>query len=198
MRRRYPRPRSLPPHRAGAPPRCRATGFDSTSRLRRPWSACGFPQSGTTRFPGGGRCGTSRRRPRTPQRTSYRLVAYLHVLLRHRLLPKSEVGKRPLAVPVGDEPHHLAAANMEQVRPLHLYIPDLQPARLAAPAQVHKHEHLLVVESAVLSAVGVQILKGALGFAPRLGHRTTPVQLPGVGPSAATNSMSGCAHSLEL
>ena len=37
---------------------------------------------------------------------------------------------------------------MEQVRPLHLYVPDLQPARLATPAEVHKRLYPLVVEGA--------------------------------------------------
>ena len=37
----------------------------------------------------------------------------LHVLLRHRLLREAEIGERVLAVEVEDEPHHLAAADVE-------------------------------------------------------------------------------------
>ena len=49
----------------------------------------------------------------------------LDVLPRHRLLRQLDVGVSVLAVPVEDEPRHLAIAKVEQVRSLHLYVPDL-------------------------------------------------------------------------
>src|SRR5215207_3186660 len=96
----------------------------------------------------------------------------LHVLPRHRLLLKADVGERALAIPVEHEPRHLSAANMEHVRPLHLDVPDLHPARLSSPAEVHKHEHPLLVERAVLVGLGAQTLKGVQAL------RATPLPSP--------------------
>jgi hypothetical protein len=46
---------------------------------------------------------------------------------------EAEVRQRAGAVQVGDEPRHLAVADMKQARSLHPYLVELQAARLPRP-----------------------------------------------------------------
>src|SRR2546428_13921844 len=66
------------------------------------------------------------------------------------LRSEAEVGERELAVEVGDEPRHLAVADVEQARCFGLHSRDLQSGRLAASAGVVEHKDALVVELAGL------------------------------------------------
>jgi hypothetical protein len=82
----------------------------------------------------------------------------------------SEVGERALAVQVGDDPGHLASADVEQNRRPRRHLGNLKSARLATPAPVHEHEDTLAVELTVLVHFVVEILPGAQHVAPAFCH----------------------------
>jgi hypothetical protein len=63
--------------------------------------------------------------------------------------------------------------------------------RLARLLAAGEHEDTLAVELAVLVRLDAVLLPGGQKVAPALCHPGQPVQLPGEGPSAITNSMSG-------
>ena len=117
---------------------------------------------------------------------------------RRSLGGQAEVGKRTLAVKIGDEPCHLLPADMEKVCSPRPHLSKVQSACLAAAAVVDEHEHALVVEltyscgSARYSAQALSQLRKPSAMP------ANPAQLPGAGPSATTYSISGCAHSAEL
>src|SRR2546428_4220284 len=71
-------------------------------------------------------------------------------LLRHRLLPKAEIGECMLAVVVDEDLRHLAVAHVNHLRLLCRQRVQLQPAGLAAPAGAEKHQHAFGVELTVL------------------------------------------------
>ena len=111
---------------------------------------------------------------------------------------EAEVRERVLTIPVGDDPRHLAAPDVEQARPLCLHLAELQPARRAAPARDIQHEDTLTVELAVLHVFDPKVVPGAQKLVPASASSASPVRLNGAGPSTSTYSISGCAHSLEL
>src|ERR1700676_1920483 len=74
---------------------------------------------------------------------------------------EAEVGECVLAVVVGDQPGHLAAADVEQVRCARAHQSELQSARLPPPAEVVEHEHTLPVELAVFVYLDAEVLPGA-------------------------------------
>src|SRR5438128_12291780 len=77
---------------------------------------------------------------------------------RRRLLVEAEVRERPLEVHPEDESPHLLAVDVEQACSLRPHLPELQSARLAAPAAVNEDEHPLVVEFTVLVHVLAELL----------------------------------------
>jgi hypothetical protein len=83
---------------------------------------------------------------------------------------EAEVGEREVAVVVEDKPRHPAATKVERVRCLRPHLCDLEPAHLAAPAEVHEHEDALAVELAVLVYLEAETLPRAQETAEVLGH----------------------------
>jgi hypothetical protein len=89
-------------------------------------------------------------------------------------------------------------ADVQDRRSVSLHLPDVQPARLASPAEVVEDEEMLIIELDVLvrldarSSHGFRMLRMVSAIATR------PLQLPGSGPSTITYSISGSAHSTEL
>src|ERR1035437_6300288 len=93
-----------------------------------------------------------------------------------------QLDERALAIQVDDEPRHLAAADVEQARCLRPYLPELQSALLAAPAEAPEHENTLAIELAVLVRLKAVLLPGASELAPALCHPAQPRPTGGHGP----------------
>jgi hypothetical protein len=77
-------------------------------------------------------------------------------------------------------------------------MPDVEAARLATPAEVIEHQDALGVELAYSSALGCHAAQPLTNSRKASAISGVPVQLPGAGPSATTNSIPGSAHSMEL
>src|SRR4051812_39031427 len=77
------------------------------------------------------------------------------------LLRQAEIGERALAVPVSDEPRHLAVLDEHEVRYLRLHRSKVEAAGLAAPAEAEKDEHPAIVEVAVLVHRHAQVIPDA-------------------------------------
>src|ERR1700704_760179 len=92
------------------------------------------------------------------------------------LRSEAEVGEGALALPIADQPRHLAITDVEQFRPL---LPDFQSARLAAPTEVAEHENALNVKLTKLVRHGVKRLPGADLTPPGFCHLGQ--SLPGAG-----------------
>ena len=110
---------------------------------------------------------------------------------------EAEVGHRSVAVHIIDKPRHPAAANVEHVRPKGRHLLELDAAPLAAPSATVKTSTRSSTSARQSSATAPnpsrvlnRLLNASLIAA-------TPVQLPGSGPSACTNSISGWAQSAE-
>src|ERR1700688_2289914 len=74
---------------------------------------------------------------------------------------ETEVGKRALAVVVLDDLYGLSVPYVDDVRSPRRQRIQFEPARLAAPPVVEKHEYTFVVKLAVLIHLGVNPLPGA-------------------------------------
>src|ERR1700676_1340875 len=61
---------------------------------------------------------------------------------------EAEIGECAVAVPVADEPGHLALADVKQGRALRPHLPEFQSACLSPPAVAAEHEHSLAVKLA--------------------------------------------------
>jgi hypothetical protein len=103
-----------------------------------------------------------------------------------------------LKVEVDDEPRHLALPDVEDIGSVRCDLPDLEPARPAAPSPMCEHEDALAVELTELVRLDPELL-------PRTDPRPRPLRQAGQPsplawrrPSAITYSISGCAHSTEL
>src|SRR3989442_6810771 len=59
---------------------------------------------------------------------------------------KTEVGKRPVGVPVPNHPRDLAVVDVQEERSLRRQLRDLESARLAASAAAVEHEHSLALD----------------------------------------------------
>src|SRR2546423_6791938 len=121
----------------------------------------------------------------------------LHVLLRHRLLLEAEVGEPLLGIEVDDEPAHLAGAQVEHVDRLRLRVPELQPARLTAPAALAEHKHTLAIELAILVRHEADFLKAAQKVAKALYGSTSPRPAARCGSIGKHVLISGGIHSTE-
>src|SRR5438128_10133205 len=84
---------------------------------------------------------------------------------------EAEVGERALAVPVENEPCHLAVADVDHVRTSPRHVCEVESARPAASAPAQEREHALVVELAVLVHLSVNVLPHPEALAPRPCHR---------------------------
>src|SRR5207253_3083520 len=94
----------------------------------------------------------------------------LHVLPRHRLLVKPEVGERAAAVEVNDEPRDLAVPDVKHACSRGPDPAELKSALLAAPAAAKEYEHTLIVELPILVHHGAQLLPGVRQVEPSLRH----------------------------
>src|SRR3954454_10390177 len=98
------------------------------------------------------------------------------------LLGHAEVGQGAVAVEVDDEPRHLAIAELEHVGSVRAHLIDLNSASLATPAAVDQHEHVVVVERAVLLGLATPHLPGAEEVAPGFRHAGDSRPRAGSGP----------------
>jgi hypothetical protein len=87
---------------------------------------------------------------------------------------------------------------VEKLSSLRLHLTELEPARLAAPAQAGEYEDALVAKLAALFCLDAQIVQTLAKPRPPSFKPANPLQLPGAGPSTITYSISGCAQSAEL
>src|SRR5438445_2698184 len=80
-------------------------------------------------------CVGTARRSTTPGSTQNEVQRErtLRIAVTALLLLQAELGKSAVAVPVGDEPRHLAVADVEHARPLRSHLIEVESAGFGAP-----------------------------------------------------------------
>src|SRR6059058_3640014 len=96
------------------------------------------------------------------------------------LRSEAEVGERVLALPVEDDPRHLAVADVEQARCVRPHLPEPRAAGLATRTDAVEHEDAFVVELAVLLHLGGDVLPAAQEVAPERRHLDQPRMVAGL------------------
>jgi hypothetical protein len=86
---------------------------------------------------------------------------------------------------------------VEHARTSCLRFSERDSARLTVRADMAEHSHSLGVELAVFLDLDTEVFQASILARQASAIAAIPVQLPGSGPSASTNSISGCAHSAE-